>query len=141
LSSTEKLELHQYFCDAGEKMVELFGGADKLSSVECARFTFILKHQEIHSMRSFILIVALVALAALMGICVVSAQDGDGVRRITPEEARQAVESGKAIIVDVRDEASYKAGHVKGARWILADDIGSRIKELPRDKMIITYCS
>ena len=62
-------------------------------------------------------------------------------QRITPEEARQAVESGKAIIVDVRDEASYKAGHVKGARWILADDIGSRVKELPHDKLIITYCS
>ena len=92
-------------------------------------------------MRSFISVIALMALAALMSFAVVSAQEGDGVRRITPEEARQAVESGKAIIVDVRDEASYKAGHVKGARWILADDIGSRVKELPHDKLIITYCS
>lgn len=92
-------------------------------------------------MRSFISILIMLALVALMGICVVSAQEGDGVRRITPEEARQAVESGKAIIIDVRDEASYKAGHVKGASWILADNIGARVKELPRDKMIITYCS
>jgi len=88
------------------------------------------------------LLISIILLFALVGVSAVSAQEtGDGVRRITPEEARQAVESGKAIIIDVRDEASYKAGHVKGARWILADDIGSRIKELPRDKMIITYCS
>lgn len=67
--------------------------------------------------------------------------EADGVRRITPQEARKAVESGRAIIVDVRGEESYKAGHARGARWIPLNDIGARSGELPRDKMIITYCS
>jgi predicted sulfurtransferase len=66
---------------------------------------------------------------------------GDGVRRITPAEAREALDKGKAIIIDVRGDASYNAGHVKGARSIPVDAIGSRASELPRDKMIITYCS
>jgi 3-mercaptopyruvate sulfurtransferase SseA len=66
---------------------------------------------------------------------------GDGVRRITPAEAREAVDKGKAIIIDVRGDASYNAGHIKGARSISVNDIGSRTSELPRDKMIITYCS
>lgn len=65
----------------------------------------------------------------------------DGVRRITPAEAREAVEKGKAVIVDVRGEESYNAGHVKGARLISLNDISAHISELPRDKMIITYCS
>ena len=65
----------------------------------------------------------------------------DGVRRIAPADARAAVEKGQAIIIDVRGEESYNAGHVKGARWINLNDIGSRTGELPRDKMIITYCS
>jgi hypothetical protein len=65
----------------------------------------------------------------------------DGVRRVTPAEAREAVEKGKAIIVDVRGEESYNAGHVKGAHLIPLNDILARISELPRDKMIITYCS
>jgi rhodanese-related sulfurtransferase len=65
----------------------------------------------------------------------------DGVRRIAPADARAAVDQGKAIIIDVRGEESYNAGHVKGARWINLNDIGSRTGELPRDKMIITYCS
>jgi hypothetical protein len=66
---------------------------------------------------------------------------GDGVRRITPAEAREALDKGKAIIIDVRGDASYNAGHVKGALSIPVNDIGSRASELPRDKMIITYCS
>jgi hypothetical protein len=63
----------------------------------------------------------------------------DGVRRITPTEAHDLVEQGKAIIVDVRGEGSYRIGHIKGALWM--PDIASRVKELPRDKMIIAYCS
>jgi Rhodanese-like domain len=66
---------------------------------------------------------------------------GDGVRRIKPVDARGAVAQGKAVIIDVRGEDSYNAGHIKGARWINLNDIGSRAGELPRDKMIITYCS
>jgi hypothetical protein len=63
----------------------------------------------------------------------------DGVPRIALAEAHDLLEKGKAIIVDVRGEDSYRIGHVKGALWM--PDVAQRIKELPRDKMIITYCS
>ncbi len=65
----------------------------------------------------------------------------DSARRITPEEARQVLKKGKAVIVDVRDKALYDAGHIKGALGISEAEIGSRVTELPRDKMIITYDS
>ena len=67
------------------------------------------------------------------------AAPADGVPRIAPIEAHELVEKGKAIIVDVRSESSYRIGHVQGALWM--PDVATRIKELPRDKMIITYCS
>jgi rhodanese-related sulfurtransferase len=81
-------------------------------------------------------------LLTVLSLCAASAQEPlDSVRRVTPEEAWQFSQKGKAIIVDVRDEGPYKAGHVKGALGIRLDEIGSRVKELPRDKMIITYDS
>jgi len=92
-------------------------------------------------MRFFTSIAALLLFGALIGVGAGHAQEGDGVRRITPAEARQALDSGKAIIIDVRDESSYKAGHAKGALLIPVTEIEARVKELPRDKMIITYCS
>ena len=63
----------------------------------------------------------------------------DGVPRITVAEAHAAFEKGKAIIIDVRDESAYRTGRIQGALWM--QDVASRIKELPRDKTIITYCS
>jgi hydroxyacylglutathione hydrolase len=92
-------------------------------------------------MRYLISIVALLVLSSLLTTATGQQAQGDGVRRITPTEARDAVAQGKAIIVDVRGESSYNAGHIKGARWIIVDAIGARAGELPRDKMIITYCS
>jgi 3-mercaptopyruvate sulfurtransferase SseA len=93
-------------------------------------------------MRYLISMTALLALSALLIVPVGAGQaQSDGVRRVTPAEARAAVAQGKAIIVDVRGEDSYNAGHIKGARWINLNDIGSRAGELPRNKMIITYCS
>lgn len=65
----------------------------------------------------------------------------DGVRRISPAELREAWKKGKAILIDVRTEESYSAAHIKGARLIPVDDIGSRFRELPKNKIIATYCS
>lgn len=65
----------------------------------------------------------------------------DGVRRISVEELRVALEKGTAIVVDVRGEEQYKAGHIKGALWIPSEKIASRTKELPKDKLIVAYCS
>jgi 3-mercaptopyruvate sulfurtransferase SseA len=88
------------------------------------------------------LVAAVFALSALAFVVAGRAQEsGDGVRRVTPAEARAAVEKGQAVIVDVRPAESFKAGHVKGALSIPLGDIASRTGELPRGKMIVTYCS
>jgi 3-mercaptopyruvate sulfurtransferase SseA len=68
-------------------------------------------------------------------------EQGDGVRRITAAEAHDALDKGKAIIIDVRGDETYKLGHIKGALSIPVNDFVARMKDLPRDKMIITYCS
>ena len=65
----------------------------------------------------------------------------DGVRRISPDEVRELLRKGKAVLVDVRGEDSYKAGHIKGALLIPLANIGERAGELPKDKTIVTYCS
>ena len=65
----------------------------------------------------------------------------DGVRRITTVELRDLISKGEAFVVDVRNEASYNAGHIRGAKLIPHTQIGDRYKELPRDKTIVAYCS
>jgi len=66
---------------------------------------------------------------------------GDNARRITPAELRDEMAKNDAVIIDVRGEASYKQGHIKGSRLIPATEILAHVDELPRDKLIVTYCS
>ncbi len=65
----------------------------------------------------------------------------DGVKRITTVELRDALDKGTAIVVDVRGDSIYKQSHIKGSISIPENLIAARLGELPRDKMIVTYCS
>jgi hypothetical protein len=66
---------------------------------------------------------------------------GDGAARITPAEVKNELARNNAFIVDVRGEAAYAAGHIKGAILIPATEIAEHTDKLPRNKLIITYCS
>jgi 3-mercaptopyruvate sulfurtransferase SseA len=65
----------------------------------------------------------------------------DGARRITTAELQDLLSKGQAYVVDVRNETAYNTAHIPGAKLIPYDQIVQRSKELPRDKMVVTYCS
>ena len=65
----------------------------------------------------------------------------DGARRITIDELETLIKNGEAFIVDVRNQPSYDAGHIPGARLIPSAEILNHLSELPKDKTIVTYCS
>ncbi len=78
---------------------------------------------------------------ALASHLVQGEEQGDGARRISPADAHEAFDRGRAVIVDVRSLDSYKSEHVKGALSIPLGELETRLNELPRNKMIITYCT
>ncbi|MBI2330894.1 MAG: rhodanese-like domain-containing protein [Chloroflexi bacterium] len=65
------------------------------------------------------------------------------VSRIDVHEAKAALDSGQAILVDVRSAESYAAGHAAGAISIplvnFEDNVGSL--SLEKSEWIITYCT
>jgi 3-mercaptopyruvate sulfurtransferase SseA len=65
----------------------------------------------------------------------------DGAPRITIVELQEKMKKKEVFIVDVRNEASFDAGHLPGAKLIPAGDILQHLNELPKDKLIVTYCS
>ncbi len=65
----------------------------------------------------------------------------DGVRRVTTTELRDLMAKNQAVVVDVRNDASFKQGHLPGARLIPVADVLQKADELPKDKLIVTYCS
>jgi hypothetical protein len=65
----------------------------------------------------------------------------DGARRITTSELETLMKNGGVFLVDVRNQASYDIGHLPGSHLIPAEQIANHLNELPKDKLIVTYCS
>ncbi len=92
-------------------------------------------------------LIVIITLLVFLSACAPTApkipQTEDAVPRVTVEEAKSALEDGKAIIVDVRSAESYAAGHMAGAISIPLDEFENNIQNLSlnKDQWIITYCT
>lgn len=65
---------------------------------------------------------------------------GDDVETVGREELLERLASGEAILVDVRPEEEFSAGHIEGARSIPIVELERRLDELPADREIVAYC-
>jgi len=70
-----------------------------------------------------------------------AAPPADGARRISVNELKDLLDKNQAVVIDVRNEASYNAGHVHSAKLIPEAQLPNHLSELPKDKLIVTYCS
>jgi rhodanese-related sulfurtransferase len=84
-----------------------------------------------------------VALALLVA-CSVGARaqeagEGQNLPRITLDEFKQLLARNAITVLDVRN--GDIAAKIKGAAHIAETDLQSRLKDLPHDREIVTYCA
>ena len=60
--------------------------------------------------------------------------------RISPQEAKEKIDSGDVKIIDVRTPGEYMGGHVPGASNIPHMSVVSRKGELANDKELVFIC-
>src|SRR5438445_5578076 len=65
---------------------------------------------------------------------------GEPVEAIGREELRQRLKRGDVVLVDVRPEEEFAAGHIDGARSIPLEELEQRLAELPADREVVAYC-
>ena len=63
------------------------------------------------------------------------------VTRISVVEARERLDNGTAVIVDVRSAEEYAEAHIANAHSMPLNELQSRYQELPQNTEIITYCT
>jgi rhodanese-related sulfurtransferase len=65
---------------------------------------------------------------------------GDDVEAIAREELIERLRRGDVVVVDVRPEEEFAAGHIEGARSIPIEELELRLAELPADREVVAYC-
>jgi rhodanese-related sulfurtransferase/DNA-binding transcriptional ArsR family regulator len=66
--------------------------------------------------------------------------DRGGFEPVTPDELSRRMTNGEVMVLDVRPEQEYAAGHIAGAHSVPVSDISARLAELPREKEYVAYC-
>jgi rhodanese-related sulfurtransferase len=65
---------------------------------------------------------------------------GEDVDTIGRDELLERLRRGDVVLVDVRPEAEYEAGHIEGAKSIPLEELQRRLDELPADAEVVAYC-
>lgn len=66
----------------------------------------------------------------------------DHATNVTPNEAVLLMSRAKTLILDVRDEAEFTAGHIQGAKHVPLADLEGRLKEFAKQKSkpVLVHC-
>ncbi|MEV4060374.1 ArsR/SmtB family transcription factor [Nonomuraea dietziae] len=59
---------------------------------------------------------------------------------VTRPELAEMLDTGEVLVIDVRPEAEFEAGHIPGALSIPHDQVADRLSQLPIEKTIVAYC-
>ena len=59
---------------------------------------------------------------------------------VTPEELAALLDSEQIVVVDVREEQEYAAGHIPGAVLIPLGSLTKRLSEVPTDTPVVLVC-
>ena len=66
--------------------------------------------------------------------------DRDALEAVNAAELMERLNDGSVIVLDVRPEEEYRAGHIPGALSMPVDALEAALQTLPRDREIVAYC-
>src|SRR5919109_56726 len=66
--------------------------------------------------------------------------DRDGVELVSARELEQRLARGDVVVLDVRPEPEFRAGHIAGARSAPLETLEALGSKLPKRREIVAYC-
>lgn len=73
------------------------------------------------------------ALALLTGLVLAACSRAAGPDVVSLDEARAALEAGRAVVIDIREPAEHATGVAAGAQLLPMRQLGQRLAEIPGD--------
>ena len=64
----------------------------------------------------------------------------DALEPVCAEELLAKTRDGDVVVLDVRPEQEYKAGHIPGAHSVPLERLEAYLEEIPEDQEVVAYC-
>lgn len=65
---------------------------------------------------------------------------GSGLKEVTVQQAREMLDQGEAVLIDVREPYEYREIHAKNATLMPLSTFGQHVQEIPQDKDVLLIC-
>jgi rhodanese-related sulfurtransferase len=158
LSSPRRLEIVDLLAQ-GERTVEEIAGETAMSVASASQHLQVLKAARIVEARreglyahyrladedvfrtwQAVRALAESRLSEVDGVVDAYLDDRDALEAVDAAELMERLNDGSVIVLDVRPEEEYRAGHIPGALSVPVDALEAALQTLPRDREIVAYC-
>ena len=104
------------------------------------RVIYRLASERVDELWSAVRDVAVRHVAEVNGLAEAYLGDRTGLEHVTADELADRLALGKVVLLDVRPESEYEAGHIAGARSAPLPSLDALVPELSRRAEIVAYC-
>ena len=66
--------------------------------------------------------------------------DRDGLEAVSRQELAARLRAGDVLVLDVRPEPEFAAGHIAGARSVPVGELREHLRALPKQTEVVAYC-
>src|SRR3954453_11502023 len=64
----------------------------------------------------------------------------EGAPRLPPERVAELLSEGQIVLVDVREDHEWEAGHIPGAVHVAINDLPAHAEGLGTEQPVVVYC-
>ena len=79
-------------------------------------------------------------LSEVDGVVKAYLEDRDALEAVDASDLVERLRDRSVVVLDVRPEEEYRAGHIPGALSVPVDALEAALKTLPRDREVVAYC-
>jgi rhodanese-related sulfurtransferase/DNA-binding transcriptional ArsR family regulator len=66
--------------------------------------------------------------------------DRDALEAVDVMELMERLSDGSVVVLDVRPEEEYRAGHIPGARSVPVEKLEAYLEKIPKNREVVAYC-
>jgi rhodanese-related sulfurtransferase len=142
LSSPRRLEIVDLLAQ-GERTVEEIAGETSMSVASASQHLQALKAarmEEVFRTWQAVRALAESRLTEVDGVVESYLEDRDALEAVDASDLMERLIEGSVVVLDVRPELEYRAGHIPGASSVPVDALEAALQTLPKDREIVAYC-
>jgi rhodanese-related sulfurtransferase len=134
------VEIHQSVANTSHHLHALTRAGLLTSRREGTRVFYALASERVGELWAALRDVAAEHVAGVERLASAYLGDRRDVEAITRHELASRLRRRNVVVIDVRPEAEYNAGHIPGARSVPPDEVRQHLRTIPKDSDVVAYC-